>query len=225
MSINYQVIATGDGSHTLQLPGSHITFHSRRGAIQESQHVFIKAGLEFWLDQSKSKKLFLLEVGFGTGLNSLMTAIAARQKHLELEYTAIELNPLPVSVFEQLNYGRLLHEEVLYNEIVHARWNEWADLSPNFKLRKIHGDLLGFRFETSFDVIYFDAFAPDDQAEMWSENIWNQMREHLNPNGVMTTYCSKSMVRKSLLNAGFRVEKIPGPPGKREMIRARLLNH
>ncbi|WP_460684361.1 tRNA (5-methylaminomethyl-2-thiouridine)(34)-methyltransferase MnmC2 [Niabella aquatica] len=217
----YEIIETGDGSHTLKLAGTNITFHSCRGAVQESQHVFIKSGFEYFVQQAGSQQpLAIFEVGLGTGLNALLTAMIADQKQREVIYYAIDRHPLPVAIYTKLNYPVLLQEPVLYKFMMQAAWNELLPVTPFFKLQKIHSDLNSYTFHRQYDIIYFDAFAPDDQEEMWTDAIYRKMYDALYPGGVLVTYCSKSMVRRALMQAGFLIEKLPGPPGKREIIRA-----
>ncbi|MGC4234965.1 MAG: tRNA (5-methylaminomethyl-2-thiouridine)(34)-methyltransferase MnmD [Niabella sp.] len=217
----YEIIETGDGSHTLKLAGEKITFHSDRGAIQESQHVFVKTGFDYFIQKAVPEKpVAVFEVGFGTGLNTLLTAIAATQKCKEVVYYAIDRYPLPVEIYAKLNYPDLLKASSLYKAIMQAGWEELLPVTPFFNLQKINDDLSSYTFDRQFDIIYFDAFAPEDQKEMWTETIYGKMYDALHPGGLLVTYCSKGNVRRALTQAGFMVEKLPGPPGKREIIRA-----
>jgi len=221
MARKYEIIETGDGSHTLKLAGEKITFHSDRGAIQESQHVFIKTGLEHFMRKSEQDRpVAVFEVGFGTGLNALLTAMAATRNHIEVIYYTIDRYPLPAEIYNKLNYPVLLQEPALYESVMQADWEMLLPVTPFFSLQKINDDLGSYTFNRQFDIIYFDAFAPDDQEEMWTEVIYRKIYKALNPGGVLVTYCSKSNVRRALIQAGFLVEKLPGPPGKREIIRA-----
>lgn len=162
----------------------------------------------------------VFEVGLGTGLNALLTAIAATQKHKEVLYYSIDRYPLPAEIYTKLNYPDLLKAPVLYKAIMQAGWEELLPVAPFFSLQKINGDLSNYTFNRQFDIIYFDAFAPGDQEEMWTENIYGKMYDALHPGGLLVTYCSKGNVRRALVQAGFTVEKLAGPPGKREIIRA-----
>jgi tRNA U34 5-methylaminomethyl-2-thiouridine-forming methyltransferase MnmC len=221
MIIEYEIIETGDGSHTLKLAGEKITFHSDRGAIQESQHVFVKTGFDHFIQKSvPGEPVAVFEVGLGTGLNALLTAIAATQKHKEVLYYSIDRYPLPAEIYTKLNYPDLLKAPVLYKAIMQAGWEELLPVAPFFSLQKINGDLSNYTFNRQFDIIYFDAFAPGDQEEMWTETIYGKMYDTLHPGGLLVTYCSKGNVRRALVQAGFTVEKLAGPPGKREIIRA-----
>lgn len=217
----YEIIISGDGSHSLQIKESEITFHSMYGAIQESQHIFIEAGLRYFKTRNPSAKTIkIFEAGFGTGLNALLTAIVAPELKTSIEYYSVDLYPLPNSLFLQLNYADALNAYELYKTITQAGWNQLVFIAPFFKLNKIHADLTGFSFHDKFDIIYFDAFAPNDQPELWTERMFSKIGEALNPRGVLVTYCSKVSVQKALKNAGFVIEKPAGPPGKREMLRA-----
>lgn len=221
MSIQYHIIETQDGSHTLQISGSQISFHSKKGAIQESQQVFVENGWTFYLQQHPQQaELRLLEVGFGTGLNALLTAIRAREAGRTLRYTALDRYPVSPLIYQQLNYPQHLGAPALYQAIMAAALEKVVSISPFFELLKKEVDLASYQHSDRFDIIYFDAFAPEDQPEMWEESIFTQLFELLNRGGVLVTYCSKTIVRKALLKVGFEVTKLPGPRGKREVIRA-----
>lgn len=216
-----EIVETEDGSHTLRLQDSEITFHSVKGAIKESMHVFIESGFVYFLQNDPGKKpVSVFEVGFGTGLNALLTATSAAKNGRNVIYHSIEKQPLPIEIYSKLNYPDILNERDLYKTIMQTGWNQELFINSFFKLQKISGDLETYRFNKQFDVIYFDAFAPNDQEEMWTENNFKKMFEALNKGGVLVTYCSKGNVRRAMAGAGFVVEKIPGPPGKREIVRA-----
>ncbi len=217
----YEIMETEDGSHTVRLAGSGITFHSKRGAIQESLHVFIQSGFDYFTQENPSVKVVkIFEVGLGTGLNALLTAKAARQKSKQVVYKAVDLYPLGGDIFNQLNYPEILDGTELYRAIMQSGWEQLASIDAFFKIQKIRMGLEQCTFAEPQHIIYFDAFAPEDQEEMWSGSICKKMFDALELNGILVTYCSKSIVRKALQAAGFKVEKIPGPPGKREMVRA-----
>lgn len=219
-----QIITTEDGSHTLFAEQFNEIYHSRHGAIQESQHVFIKMGLDYVLEQNKTNTPSILEIGFGTGLNALLTMLQAEKRNLKLNYTTIELYPVDITTIKELNYTQQLGYEYCYGPYhsMHlVRWNEAHDVTPHFNFKKINASVIEHRFEPeSFDLIYFDAFAPDNQPEMWSVDVFKAMHQSLKTGGVLVTYCSKGSVQRAMKEAGFTVEKTPGPPGKREMIRA-----
>lgn len=222
MNDKYEIFLTEDGSHSIRIKDTKITFHSKNGAIQESKHVFIENGLQYWIQQlgHNKKSVTIFEVGFGTGLNALLTAMAAAKNSINIVYYTIDKHPLPVEVYTSLNYTDLLREHELYKTIMQKGWEQLLYISPFFKLYKSKSDLCSYKFNTSIDIIYFDAFAPEDQSDMWSEAVYKQLYLALNFGGVLVTYCSKGSVRRALANVGFMVEKLPGPPGKREVIRA-----
>ncbi len=217
----YKIINTDDNSHTIQINNSSVTFHSTKGAIQESNHVFISAGLNWYAEKFPGNtNIRIFEVGFGTGLNALLTATIAKNFALNIEYQSIDLYPLSKEVYNRLNFAQILAEEKLYYKIMTATWNEEIQITDFFNLLKINTDFQSFISREGFDVVYFDAFAPEDQPELWTEEVFKKVFHFLNKCGVLVTYCSKSIVRKRLENAGFSVTKLPGPPGKREIIRA-----
>lgn len=210
---------TEDGSHTLFVPSLSEHYHSVHGAIQESKHVFISAGLS----HLSQKEISIFEVGFGTGLNALLTAEYAQQNHLIVNYVGIEANPIEMELIKQLNYGQAVDEE-LYQRLHATEWEKEQRITDLFTLTKIEADFTIYDFSkwiNSFDLIYFDAFAPDIQGEMWSQELFNAMYSIAKEGGILTTYCAKGEVRRRMQAASFTVERIPGPPGKREMLRAR----
>lgn len=220
-SIEYEIIKSEDGSNSLQIKNSEITFHSTRGAIQESRHVFINAGLRYFVAQHpKAKQVKIFEVGFGTGLNALLTGIEAPKLNTMVEFHSIDLHPLPESIFFKLNYAEILNKFELYWAITQTSWNQLVFIHSFLKLKKIIGNLTTHVFSEKFDILYFDAFAPNDQPELWTEEIFEKLYLSLNIGSVFVTYCSKSNVQRALQNVGFYIEKLPGPPGKREILRA-----
>ena len=210
---------TEDGSHTLFVPSLSEHYHSVHGAIQESKHVFISAGLS----HLSQKEISIFEVGFGTGLNALLTAEYAQQNHLIVNYVGIEANPIEMELIKQLNYGQAVDEE-LYQRLHATEWEKEQRITDLFTLSKFVAGFTIYDFSkwiNSFDLIYFDAFAPDIQGEMWSQELFNAMYSIAKEGGILTTYCAKGEVRRRMQAASFTVERIPGPPGKREMLRAR----
>ena len=209
---------TGDGSHTLYHQKLDEYYHSWHGAIQESRHVFIENGLH----QVGGKHLRLLEIGFGTGLNACLTCIEAEKLGIEVDYHSIELYPLSGEVIDRLNYSSLLGEsKELYRYIHEAGWDEPHQITPFFSIYKILVDFLKFQPEATYQLIYFDAFAPEKQPGMWEKTQLLKMFHALEPGGIFVTYCAKGKVKRMLRDIGLRVESLPGPPGKREMVRAR----
>jgi tRNA U34 5-methylaminomethyl-2-thiouridine-forming methyltransferase MnmC len=210
---------TMDGSHTLYQPDLDEHYHSTKGALQESLHVFIKNGYDFF---NINTELHILEVGFGTGLNALLTLAENRKLSRKVWYTGIEKHPLPKATIEKLNYVTYLHE-VSVGELFQmhdAVWGHWQSFHGEFYLKKIEVDLLDFQTTEGFDLIYFDAFAPDKQPELWSEEVFNLCYQILKTAGVLVTYSAKGLIKRRLKHVGFEVETLTGPPGKREMIRA-----
>ncbi len=216
-----RLVETRDGSHTLLHEEYGVTFHSRYGAIQESRHVFLEAGLH--PRALEKKELFVLEVGFGTGLNAFLTYLDAETHGWRIHYVAVEAHPLSLDLAHQLNYAQQLDRpewQDRFLQLHRAPWNEVLALSPAFQLEKIQARLEELRFPPRFDVVFFDAFAPGAQPELWEEPIFRMLYEALLPGGVLSTYCAKGAVKRILRAVGFEVEALPGPPGKREMTRA-----
>lgn len=211
---------TSDGSHTIYLPELDETYHSIHGAIQEAQHVFIKAGLKF----VEGNELKILEIGFGTGLNALLTLLEVTNTEKKIEYTSLEAFPLSIEDVEQLNYVSELKlsdtERAYFNNLHNCAWEKLEAISPSFYLKKIEVKLWDYNSDEKFDLIYFDAFGPRVQPEMWGVDVFEKMFKCLNTNGVLVTYCAKGVVKRRLKEVGFKVESLPGPPGKREMTKA-----
>jgi tRNA U34 5-methylaminomethyl-2-thiouridine-forming methyltransferase MnmC len=215
-----QLVITGDGSHTLYIPELNEHYHSTYGAITESMHVFIKAGLGFL---SSKKQVSVFEVGFGTGLNALLTCMAAIEGGTSIIYYALENTPVDYKVVSRLNYAAILSPRLnlqnLFIAIHQAPWNKTSNIHPYFQLHKINDSLIGFIPDFTYDLIFFDAFAPEKQSEMWTSSIFKRLYDGLNPGGIITTYCVKGTVKRMMKQAGFVIEKLPGPPGKREILR------
>ncbi len=212
-----EIRVTDDGSHTLYVEGLDETYHSIYGAIQESKHVFIRQGL---LTVEKSC-IRVLELGLGTGLNLLLTFLENLRLQRKLFYHSVEKYPLERTEYRKLNYGDILQapEEIL--ERIHdSPWHQKISLDNNFTLLKENRDFRKMQLEGIYDLIYFDAFAPSKQPELWTSHVFSQVSEHMRKGGILVTYTSKGEVRRVLKNNGFEVSKVPGPPGKREMIRA-----
>ncbi len=207
---------SGDGSHTLYVPELDEHYHSVFGARTESIHVFIKSGLNF----VEKQKIKILEIGFGTGLNALLTAINKGNKNIE--YHSLEKYPLNSDLEDSLvlSPDQTETETTLFKNIHHAPWNKQIEIIPGFTLLKIEADLLKHDFNGKYDLIYFDAFGPDVQPELWTEDVFRGLFNTMNSKGILTTYSAKGAVRRAMLSAGFNVERLPGPPGKREMLRA-----
>lgn len=213
-----KLLLTEDGSHTIYSEQFDEIYHSRHGALTESQHVFIQNGLA----SVQASTLHIFEAGFGTGLNALLTWIYAGQHGLKIHYTGIELYPVSDSILGDINLAGLFpgHEEK-FVWLHKSAWDQPVRLSDNFILHKINSSLAGASLPTGQDIVYFDAFSPDKQPDLWSADVFRSIYTSLNAGGILVTYCSKGYVRRNMQEAGFIIEKLAGPPGKREMVRAR----
>lgn len=210
---------TADGSDTLFVPALNEHYHSVNGAIQESNHVFIEAGLK----QLSKDNIKILEIGFGTGLNAFLTLLYAGKNNKEIFYTGLELYPLSLDLIQQLNYTQKLDEseKKLFLKMHDVAWGQSEKITNSFQLAKYKRDFSILDIDLGiFDLIYFDAFAPDKQSEMWTQDIFDYLYQHTSEGGILTTYCAKGIVRRMLQQSGYLVERLPGPPGKREMLRA-----
>jgi tRNA U34 5-methylaminomethyl-2-thiouridine-forming methyltransferase MnmC len=217
-----KLIFTSDGSHSISVPDLDVTYHSIHGAIQESKHVFIEAGLKS-TGSPAGTSLKIFEMGFGTGLNALLTIIEAQKIQINIYYETIEQFPLYKNEISVLNYCNQLNREdlqPLFEQLHNCEWEKEIKLASDFIFRKSKINLLTFETAETFKLIYFDAFDPNVQPELWTKQIFEKMFAMLEPGGILVTYSSKGDVRRALLGAGFAVEKLPGPKGKREMIRA-----
>lgn len=211
-----RIVVTSDGSHTLYNQELDEHYHSVHGAIRESQHVFIEAGLNALPEPGH---IHLLEVGLGTGLNAVLTALSDKN----VTYTALEAYPLEKTLLDELNYPALLGTEQagdLFNKLHAAPWKERAIITPSFQLQKLKTTVQETNFDKEFNLVYFDAFAPTVQPELWTKEIFDKMFNALKPGGILVTYCAKGEVKRNMKAAGFKVEALQGPPGKREMTRA-----
>jgi tRNA U34 5-methylaminomethyl-2-thiouridine-forming methyltransferase MnmC len=219
-----KLIVTTDGSHSISIPEMNVTYHSTHGAIQESLHVFIDAGLHYISAiHPLPDTLSILEMGFGTGLNALLTVAEAEKHQQKIYYETIELHPLEAGIYTALNYCEQLQRPDLQSlfTLMHAcEWNTTISLTPYFSFRKIKIALADYASFQHFHIVYFDAFAPEIQPALWTTTVFKKLYACMELNAALTTYCSKSIVRKAMTEAGLTVEKIPGPPHKREMVRA-----
>lgn len=215
-----QLIATGDGSHSLLNTQLQETYHSRHGAVRESLHVFVEHGLRVVETMKPGKEIRLLEIGFGTGLNVLLSQIESGKRHLRIIYESWELHPLPPEIVHLLNYGSILRDLPAFESIHQAPWEMNVPLSPDFFLLKHKGNVVTDEIKGTFDLIYYDAFAPSRQPELWTAEVLKKVTDRLGVGGVWVTYCAKGQVKRDLASFGLTVETLPGPPGKKEMIRA-----
>lgn len=215
------LLATEDGSHTLQSAQFGVTYHSIHGALQETQTVFIEAGLKH--KALETKTIDILDIGFGTGLNAWMSFLEAERAGYTLRYTGVEAYPLPMNVVELLNYPEVLgvgDQRALFLQL-HQSENQWISLSDRFHVYKKIAFFQDINDQEAFDVIYYDAFAPTAQPELWEEAQLARMYAALRPGGILTTYCAKGSFKRALRAVGFTLEGLPGPKGKREMTRAK----
>jgi len=214
-----QIKNTADGSATLFLPELNEQYHSINGAVTESNHVFLQNGFNY----NTASHPVVFEVGFGTGLNCLLTARQAQTQSRETLYITIEKFPLDSGILNRLNYGTLIRENgiQLFEKIHHCAWNLPVKISPWLTLLKLKNDFTtgGWNIPAQPDIIYFDAFGPDKQPEMWTEEIFFRLFKNCSEEGVLVTYSAKGVVRRRMIKAGFKVERLPGPPGKKEMLR------
>ncbi len=215
-----EIIITSDGSTTIHLPEWNEQYHSKHGAIQEAYHVFIKNGLEYFKHTSD---ISILEIGFGTGLNCFITFLEAKKHNLSIDYTGIEAYPVIQEELEKLNYVTELkseRERQKFGNIHLFPWDEKYQLSSFFSLTKKQQFFEDIDDIDKFNIIYFDAFGARVQPELWTESIFKKMYQALKQNGILVTYSAKGSVRRAMQAVGCVVERLPGPPGKREMLRA-----
>lgn len=250
--MQHKIITTEDGSHTLFVPELSEHYHSVNGAIQESKHVFIDTGFKYFLEkninQDDQKSINILEIGFGTGLNAFLTLIESQKLNVNVFYQSVELYPVSIKEAEKLNYFELINQseqkkfkqqtnlsesehfkvidKTLFMKLHTTPWERAVDILPGFTLLKQKFDFSKcekIRADRLFNLIYFDAFAPDKQPEMWTEDIFGKIYSLSDADAVFTTYCAKGVVRRMLQSAGFKMERLPGPPGKREILRGSKL--
>lgn len=216
-----ELIVTGDGSKTIYLPELDEHYHSSHGALQEAQHVFIKHGLT----TQAGDYVTILEMGFGTGLNALLTYFATEKRHQYIHYIGIESFPISQEIWEQMDYTAHSNDPdapAVYSKMHTSKWDEPVALNELFVLEKRKSTLENTNLAAaSIDLIYYDAFGPRVQPELWTLAIFEQLFNWLTPGGMLVTYCAKGQVKRDLKTAGFVVETLSGPPGKREMTRAK----
>lgn len=216
--MDIEIQTTADGSATLYRPDIDEHYHSVKGALTEGRHIFVNCALL----HHKSPKLKLLEIGFGTGLNAILTALESSKS---VEFNTLELFPLSKEIIEKADYSAILPPVAapLYKAIHAAEWNKMTRISDTFSINKILCDFTAPQtvIPQGMDIVYFDAFAPEKQPEMWSVDVLKKVFDAMNPGGILTTYCAKGEIRRRLQSVGFIMERLPGPPnGKREILRA-----
>jgi len=216
-----ELLKTADGSTTIHLPDINEQYHSKHGALQESNHVFISKGLH--KIAAKQSEISILEIGFGTGLNALLTYFEASQSNLAINYTTVEAYPVLASEWEALNYGALIQNEKgpeVFRKLHETTWEAQHVVSSFFKFTKQEKKFEAITDQEAYDLIYFDAFGARVQPELWTEAIFKIMYKAMKQGGILVTYAAKGSVRRAMQAVGFSVERLEGPPGKREMLRA-----
>jgi len=212
-----KLILSNDGSHTLYRGDIDETYHSRHGAIQEALHVFIEKGLKEV--ERTNNEITILEIGFGTGLNALLTCLHASSK---INYIGLEAFPIKEEVLKTLNYAAKVNE-VDSNDIFHklhnTKWEQICSITETFSIKKVEREIQSYKINQPIDLVYFDAFGPNSQSEMWDIAIFQKLYDAMSANGIFVTYCAKGQVRRDLQTVGFDMERLEGPPGKREMLR------
>ncbi len=218
-----KIVKTADGSTTIQITDWNEQYHSMHGAVQEARHVFLKMGFDYaFAKAGEPDELHILEIGFGTGLNALLTLIHAEKFPVKLKYEGVEAYPVSAGEVAQLNYLEAIDGESFRSEFesMHtSSWGEFSEINPQFQLKKRQQKFEEIADVNQHDLIYFDAFGARVQPELWEESIFQKMFDALNPVGVLVTYAAKGSVRRAMQSVGFTVERLPGPPGKREMLR------
>ena len=208
-----EVIRTADGSVTIYVEELDETYHSRHGAIQEAVHVFIEQGL----NKVEKSTVKIFEMGFGTGLNAFLTFLSAKDK--VIKYTGLEKYPIPQDVIKEIDYCKTLGvDESEFLAMHQTEWGGFHQVSEKFYLRKLEGDLKTLDLNDTFDLVYFDAFGPRAQGNLWSKEVLHKVVDLLESGGVFVTYCAKGQVRRDLQELGLEMSRLPGPPGKREML-------
>jgi len=219
-----EIIITSDGSTTIHIPEWNEQYHSKHGAIQEAKHVFIKKGLKFYNAENEfelNNEIAILEIGFGTGLNAFITLLEAQNQ--KVNYVGVEAYPVANDEIQKLNYVKALDAENFnkeFQKIHETSWETKHDITPNFSLTKRQQFFEDITDKDTFNLIYFDAFGARVQPDLWTENIFKKMFDALKSDGVLVTYAAKGSVRRAMQSVGFSVERLEGPPGKREMLRA-----
>ncbi len=214
------LLKTGDGSYTLHISEWDEQYHSKHGAIAEALHVFIKEGLYYWLSENSKTEISIMEIGFGTGLNAFLTFLESKKNKLKVNYTGVEAYPLILEEIKTLNYTSLLKaSEEIFLQLHTSPWEEKTVISENFNLTKQQKFFSEITAENTFELIYFDAFGIRVQPELWTEEIFQKMHNALKPKGALVTYAANGNARRAMQAVGFNVERLAGPPGKKEMLR------
>jgi tRNA U34 5-methylaminomethyl-2-thiouridine-forming methyltransferase MnmC len=219
-----KIIATSDSSHSVLNVDLQETYHSRHGALQESRYVFIEMGLVHVAEKRPGMPIRIFEMGFGTGLNAGLTLMEGQERQIMIRYESWEKEPLPETILAQLNYGDIVGADEPFEAVHGVAWDSETEIVPGFNILKRRGDILTDVLSGEFDLIYYDAFAPSKQPELWTMDALRRVTERLSPGGVWVSYCAKGQVKRDLASLGLTVETLPGPPGKKEMTRATLVS-
>ncbi len=212
------IIETEDGSFSLKRQDLNESYHSSHGALSETNLIFIEYGFNHWCSKNPNSEVNVLEIGFGSGLNALATLKASSTK---VHYETLELYPVPIELIRELNYGKLLSMQKEFESIHLCAWEEETDINPDFSILKHHTAAQNYNYGNErFDVVYLDAFSPDNEPDLWTSDFLKKIYDSCRTNAVLTTYCCKGSVKRALKEAGFQIEKLPGPKGKREVLRA-----
>ena len=218
--MNNNIILTDDGSNSIFNCNINESYHSKYGAIIESQHVFINYGLKFVF----KKEIKIFEVGFGTGLNALLSYIYCDNHKIKIDYQTIEKFPLKKAYYLPLNFSEQLKiKKNIFINLHSSKWESKLEISDFFSITKYAQDLTDFNHEFYYDLIYFDAFSPEKQPELWTEKNFKKLYKNLNYNGILITYCAKGLIKRTLKKVGFKIYSFPGPKGKREITQARKI--
>lgn len=216
------IVSTADGSSSIYIPALDESYHSKFGSIAEAQHIYIENGLQ--PVAGKKDEINIFEMGLGTGLNVLLTYIFNEETKLKINYTSIEKYPLKPAEVSTLNFLQILHREELnsvFKQIHSEAWGEYMEISTGFTLNKVKADIEDYHFDQSIDLVYYDAFAPDVQPDLWTTEIFERIYRAMGNDAVLMTYCVKGMIRRTLKDIGFGVQKLKGPAGgKREILQA-----
>lgn len=219
-----KIITTSDGSKTIHLEEWNEQYHSKHGAINEAKYVFIKSGLQYYIDTffKFGAELSILEIGFGTGLNAFLTCLQAEIKNISIDYVGVEAYPVNQDELVVLNYAELIANESsdIFQKLHTSDWETPQKITNHFQLTKQQQFFNDIEAINKYNMVYFDAFGARVQPELWTEAIFQNMYNALKANGVLVTYSAKGSVRRAMQAVGFKVERLPGPPGKREMLRA-----
>lgn len=221
-----KIITTADGSKTIQIEDWNEQYHSVHGAINEANHVYLKQGLHYFyselISQSSSQEIAILEIGFGTGLNAFLTLIEAESNKLNIDYVGVEAYPISTEEINALNYPELVSDDrqLDFDKLHTTKWETSVKISEYFNLKKEKKFFKEIKNISEFDVVYFDAFGPRVQPQLWTEEIFEIMYKAMKPNSVLTTYSSMGSAKRAMKSVGFEVERLDGPPNKRHMLRA-----